>query len=150
MFAALRSKSKDIHDASTDGRMFTQSGSTRSSSRGRRGSKGHHSAEYLQKKIATADEEIKHHLKCRSKCSAVHAIKKKQMYEKELAEVLAKEGGVGSNRLPKDENPEAEQARLEAEYVRMLSVDSPSIEYVDVNDEGQSEPPTASSITRVS
>mmetsp|Transcript_58600 Transcript_58600/g.136879 ORF Transcript_58600/g.136879 Transcript_58600/m.136879 type:complete len:137 (-) Transcript_58600:76-486(-) len=90
MFAALRSKSKEgaaLGEKSEDGGMIRRASSKR------RGSKGHsHTIEQLQRKIAGAEDEIKHHLKHRCKHSAVHAIKKKQAYEKELAELMKEQG----------------------------------------------------------
>mmetsp|Transcript_24288 Transcript_24288/g.44588 ORF Transcript_24288/g.44588 Transcript_24288/m.44588 type:complete len:142 (+) Transcript_24288:74-499(+) len=131
MFAALRSKSRDrfsTADGHHDGSESLPVGMSRTASSKRRSSKGHtHTVEQLQRRIATADEEIKHFLKCRSKCSAVHAIKKKQMYEKELAELLALNE---NNKNHKDGDTDGEQ-QAQQEYVRMMSVESPSIEYVD-------------------
>eukprot|EP00403_Amphidinium_massartii_P041713 CAMPEP_0178442268 /NCGR_PEP_ID=MMETSP0689_2-20121128/38050_1 /TAXON_ID=160604 /ORGANISM="Amphidinium massartii, Strain CS-259" /LENGTH=123 /DNA_ID=CAMNT_0020065755 /DNA_START=101 /DNA_END=469 /DNA_ORIENTATION=+ len=123
MFAALRSKSKDNHELPNTPR---EDGApvTRSSSKGRRGSKGQpHTVEQLHRKIANAEDEIKHHLKCRCKHSAVHAIKKKQMYEKELAQLL-KEQGLADAKAEESKalDHENEQA-LEAEYVRRLSIE---------------------------
>mmetsp|Transcript_41297 Transcript_41297/g.95083 ORF Transcript_41297/g.95083 Transcript_41297/m.95083 type:complete len:137 (-) Transcript_41297:28-438(-) len=125
MFAALRSKSKDLagHSDAHD-----EAKPTRSSSKGRQGSKGHvHTVDQLQRKIASAEEEIKHHLQHRCKHSAVHAIKKKKMYEKELAGLLEEQGLSNPEGEHKDIDHENEE-HLEAEYVRRMSIAHPGLD----------------------
>mmetsp|Transcript_52575 Transcript_52575/g.97339 ORF Transcript_52575/g.97339 Transcript_52575/m.97339 type:complete len:148 (-) Transcript_52575:80-523(-) len=128
MFAALRSKSKEFlghhHEAVSPHHEGDGGEVRRSVSKGRKNSKGQpHTVEQLHRKIAAAEEEIKHHLKCRCKHSAVHAIKKKQMYEKELATLMKEQGITEIKSENKELVPDVEDVQLEAEYIRRLSTE---------------------------